>query len=69
MTTVFGQYEVIEIISKDENGEPVFAGYRCVPRYTQTNPRAKLYKINIQPKFDNNKLLDRIVSNNGINAV
>jgi hypothetical protein len=69
LTTVFGQYEIIEVVSKNEDGEPVFAGYRCLPRYVQTDKRAKLYPIEIHLKYDNNKLLDHIVSNNGINAV
>jgi len=64
---IFNQYILEEL---PETPEGKFGGYRVHNKFVNHGTKPfQLYKINIQPKFDNNKLLDRIVSNNGINAV
>jgi hypothetical protein len=61
----FDLYEVTESV----NEEGQFTGYLVRPRYVKLDRIPRMLTLNVPIKYDNNKLLDHIVSNNGINAV
>jgi hypothetical protein len=60
-------FDLYDVTENPKTIEDKFGGFKVLPRYIETNTtRAKLYPIEIHLKYDNNKLLDHIVSNNGI---
>ena len=56
-------YDVIEL---PETQDHKFGGYRITPHYVKTLIPRRLHPIQIHLKYDMNKELDNVKSNNGI---
>jgi len=58
--------ELYQVIELPDTPEGKFGGYLVRPSYIKTNRIPRIIPLNIQLKYDNNKLLDSMPSNNGI---
>lgn len=62
-------FDLYTVEEYPDTTEGKFGGYKCTPRLEEIKGRRtpSLYKLNVPLKYDANKGLDKIISNNGIN--